>query len=290
MSLDVAGVRGVSLSLRAARRERPTPLVAVALLVLAVVAVLAVFGAYLAPQDPNLQHLSTGTVGSSSAHWLGTDQLGRDILSRVMAGTQTAVLGPLVIALGALLISASLGILAGYVGGRTDSIVMRLVDAGYALPSLLVVAVVVGILGGGYYVSALVLAVLFAPFDMRIIRAVALQQRSLPFVEAARTLDLSPLRIMSRHILPNVAPFIVVNACLDFAFGLVTLSGLSFLGFGASSGSADWGLMVADGKDIIFDSPLDALAPGAMIVLLAMAVSIAGDWLYEALRPGEERR
>jgi peptide/nickel transport system permease protein len=275
---------------RFGHRRRPAPMIAVALIILAVVAVLAVFGTLLAPESPTAQDLASGTAGPSGGHLLGTDQLGRDVLSRIMAGARTAVLGPLLIALGALVISSVVGILAGYTGGRTDAVIMRIVDGGYALPSLLVVAVVVGILGGGYYVSAAVLALLFAPYDIRIIRAVALQQRSLPYVEAARTLGLSRRQIMVRHIWPNVVPFVVVNACLDFAFGLVTLSGLSFLGLAAASGAADWGLMLADGKSLIFGSPLAALAPGAMIVLLAMSVSLAGDWLYQVAGPGEERR
>jgi peptide/nickel transport system permease protein len=281
VDLDVGPSSKRSVVGRGVWRRRPTALVCAALLIVVVVIVIAIFGRLIAPQNPTTQNLLVSSAAPSSAHWLGTDNLGRDIFSRVLAGGGRALIGPLVIALGALLISAVLGIWAGYIGGWLESTVMRMVDLGYALPPLLVAVVLAGVLGGGYWLAVVVLLVLFSPYDIRITRAVSLEQRALPYVEAARTLGLSRTRIMTRHILPNVVPFMIVDFCLDFAFALVTLSGLSYLGLGAPPGSPDWGRMLSDNQSQIFGDPWGALAPGLMILLTAAAVNVVGDWLAE---------
>jgi peptide/nickel transport system permease protein len=224
------------------------------------------------------------TLGQPSrAHWLGTDDLGRDVLSRTIAGARTAVLGPLLIALGAMLIGNIFGLLAGYHGGFVDAVIMRVADLVYALPALLVAIVVVGVLGGGYYRAVALLVFLYCPFDTRLVRAATLEQRSRPYVEAARTLGLRRTRIIFVHIWPNVLAVAVANATLAFAFALVSLSALSFLGIGAGPGTADWGRMLADSRTLLFDNPATALAPGIALVLTAASVNVIGDWLFEQL-------
>jgi peptide/nickel transport system permease protein len=264
-------------------RHRPTPLVWIALAILVIVVIFAVFGRLIAPQNPSLQNLANTGASPSGADWLGTDTLGRDILSRVLAGSGQALIGPLAIALGAMAISVVAGIWAGYTGGWFESATMRLVDVGYALPPLLVALVLAGVVGGGYWLGVGVLLVLFSPYDVRIIRSVTLEQRGLPYIEAARTLGLSRVRIMTRHILPNIVPYMIVDLCLDFAFALVTLSGLSYLGLGAPPGSPDWGRMLSDNQSLIFGDPLGALAPGILILLTAASVNIVGDWVAERM-------
>jgi peptide/nickel transport system permease protein len=247
------------------------------------VVVLAVFGPLIAPQSPNAQDLSLGVSGRSSAHWLGTDDLGRDVLSRAIVGARTALIGPAIIAIGAMAIGTVLGLLAGYRGGRTDSVIMRWVDLMYSLPGLLVVIVVVGVLGGGYVEAVVLLTVLTVPYDTRIVRGLTLQQRNLPYVEAARVLGLSRTRIMVRHIWPNVLPVELANAFLTFAFSLVALASLSYLGLGAGPATPDWGRMLADGRVLLFDNPAASLAPGLLLVATAAAVNILGDQFYEWL-------
>jgi len=254
-----------------------------ALAVLVIVVVCAVFGAAVAPSDPNKQDLLRTFETPSMEHLLGTDDFGRDVLSRLIAGTRTAVLGPLLIALGAMLIGNILGLLAGYRRGRTDSLIMRWVDLMYALPGLLVAIVVAGVLGGGYFLAVALLIVLYSPYDTRIVRGATLEQRPRPYVEAAVALGLPPRQIMARHIYPNLLPVIVANTFLTFAFALVSLSALSFLGLGAAPEQADWGRMLADSRTHLFDNAAWAIASGAAIVLTAASTNLVGDWLYELL-------
>jgi peptide/nickel transport system permease protein len=255
--------------------------VVIAAIVVAVVAVATIFGPLVAPQDPAAQNLLLGASAPSRDHLFGTDQLGRDVFSRVIVGARTAILGPIIIALGSMLISNVLGLLAGYRGGKTDSLIMRWVDLAYAIPGLLVTIVIAGTLGGGYALAVFTLMVLFSPFDTRIVRGVVLEQRSLPYVEASRTLGLSHLRIMTREIWPNILPFVVANTFLEFAYAIVALSGLSFLGFGVPPGAPDWGRMLAENETLLYTNAASALAPGAMIVVTAAAMNIIGDWLFE---------
>jgi len=250
-------------------------------IVLSAVAAMAAFGPLFAPADPNAQHLLSSLVGPSRAHWLGTDQLGRDVLSRTIVGARTAVIGPAFIALGSMAIGSALGLTAGYMGGWLDTVVMRCTDVMLALPVLLVAIVVVGILGGGYALAVGVLTVFYTPQAIRVVRGATLEQRVRPYVEAARTLGLSKARIVLRHIWPNTWPVLVANTVLDFALALVGLAGLSFLGLGVGPKIPDWGRMVGDGRSHLLGNPYAALVPGLMLVVTATSVNMLADWLYE---------
>jgi peptide/nickel transport system permease protein len=266
-----------------ARRHFPPPSVVFAIFVLVVVTVCAVAGAQLAPHDPAAQDLTATLQTPSSDHLLGTDDLGRDVLSRIMVAARSALVGPLLIALGAMAIGSVFGLLAGYKGGRTDAVVMRVVDLIFSVPALLVVIVVAGVVGGGYLMAIALLTVLFAPNDTRLIRAATLEQRPRPYVEAAQALDLSDLRVMSRHIWPNVLPVIVANSFLTFAFALVSIAGLSFVGIGIDPSTPDWGRMLYESRELIFHNPWTAIAPAVVIVITALSMNLLGDWVFETL-------
>jgi peptide/nickel transport system permease protein len=280
---EAIAVTAADTRVPSARKRRPSIVVLFAGIVVAAVVVCAIFGSAIAPHDPSTQDLVSTLTPPSSAHWLGTDDLGRDVFSRTIAGARTAVIGPLLIAVGAMLIGNVLGLLAGYRGGAVDGAIMRVADLVYALPALLVAIVVVGVLGGGYFRAVALLVLLYCPFDTRLVRAATLEQRSRAYVEAARTLGLSRRRIMFVHIWPNVLPVAVANATLAFAFALVSLASLSFLGIGVGPGTADWGRMLADSRTLLFANPATALAPGIALVLTAASVNIIGDWLFERL-------
>jgi peptide/nickel transport system permease protein len=279
---DVATVRPLGLDAGFLRRRFPV-LVGLCLFVVGLVTICAVTGAALAPHDPSNQSVLLGVTGSGASHLLGTDQLGRDVFSRLIAGSRTAMVGPVVIAVGALVIGNALGLVAGYFGGAIEALIMRWVDLMVSLPVLLVAIVVAGTLGGGYVLAVALLTILQAPYDTRIVRGATLEQRSRPYVEAAKTLGLSSRRIMLGHIWPNLWPVVIANSFLNFAFALVNLAGLSFLGLGAAAGSPDWGRMLGDNRELIFTNPWAALGPGLMIVLTAASMNVIGDWLFERL-------
>ncbi|WP_432990318.1 ABC transporter permease [Dactylosporangium sp. CA-233914] len=267
--------------LRGVHRVRGS--VAISFLIMAIVAVAAAFGPLIAPQNPSAQDLNLVLVPPSGAHWLGTDELGRDVFSRMIVGSRTVFLGPLMVAGGAMLVGNILGLLAGYRGGIIDAFIMRLADLLMAVPGLLIIIVVSGTIGAGYWVAVGLLALLIMPFDARVVRGVTLEQVPRPYVEAARTLGVSDRRIMFLHIWPNISAVVVANTCLAYAGALVGLSSLSFLGVGVAPGSPDWGQMLSDGQISLFQNPIATLAPGAAIVLVAAAMNIIGDWGYDRL-------
>jgi peptide/nickel transport system permease protein len=265
-------------------RIRRAPVVLIlAALILAAVAVCAIFGELIAPDSAFTQRLAIGDTPPSAEFIAGTDLLGRDVFSRVIVGTRTALIGPIVIAAGAFAIATLLGLLAGYLGGFVDSAIMRWVDYMLSLPGPLIAIVVVGVIGGGYWTAVLVLVILFTAPDTRIVRSAVLEQRPLPYIDAARSLGISKTRILFVHILPNVLPIILAYVVLDFAFALVNLAGLSFLGLGVEPGTPDWGRMLFENRNILFSNPVGLLLPAASIILTAISANLIGDSLFERL-------
>jgi ABC-type dipeptide/oligopeptide/nickel transport system permease subunit len=268
---------------RRSRVLRSGVVVAACLAFLVALLVVVVAGPWLAPDDPSHQDLLHTASGPVAGHLLGTDQLGRDILSRVLVGARTAVVGPLLVSLGAMVVGTALGLLAGYRGGVAEMVVLRTCELLYALPGVLVAIVVVGVLGGGLTMAVAVLVVLSSPWDARLVHSVVIQQRHLPYVEAARTLGLRSWRVMAVHLLPNIAPTVVANVLLDFVSALIAVSSLAFLGLGLPAGSPDWGVMIADNRPLLGVNTLALVAPALLIVLTASAMTAVGDWVYDRL-------
>lgn len=256
------------------------PAIVMAFVIVAIVLVCALFASSIAPDSPFTQRLEIGDVPPSAEFLAGTDLLGRDVLSRVIHGAWTALVGPIVVAAGAFSIATVLGLLSGYLGGAVDSTIMRWVDFMLALPGPLVAIVVVGVVGGGYWTAVMVLIILFTAPDTRIVRSAVLEQRPRPYIDAARALGVSKTRILFVHILPNVLPIILAYVVLDFAFALVNLAGLSFLGLGVEPGTPDWGRMLFENRTILFTNPVALLLPAAMVILTAVSMNLIGDWLF----------
>lgn len=262
-------------------RNRPPLLVSLAIFMISVVVLCAFFADHIAPVDPYAQNLLVGAASPSPEFLAGTDKLGRDILSRVIHGAQTGLVGPLIIAAGAFSIATVLGLVAGYFGGWVDMLIMRWVDFMYAIPGPLIAIVVVGVIGGGYWTAVFVLVILFTAPDTRIVRGAVLEQRNLPYIEAAQTLGVSKFRIIAVHVLPNILPIILAYVAIDFAFALVNLAGLSFLGLGVQAGTADWGRMLSENRNLLYSNPTALLLPAGLIVTTAVSMNILGDWLFE---------
>ena len=281
MSAVSAAAPRRSILRRSGIHRMPSIFLVVAWTIVGTVIFMALFGHWIQPYDPAAQDLLNTSAPPSSEHLLGTDQLGRDIFSRIIAGADAAITGPFVVALTGVILASTLGILSGYMGGTTDMVIQRFVDFMFALPGLLIAIVIVGVAGGGYWMAVLVLSLLNFAGGVRILRGASLEQRALPYVEAARTLGVPRHRIMYFHIWRNIAPIVFASAALDFALALVALSSLSYLGLGTSPGVPEWGRMLAENQALLFTNPAGVLAPGLAIVLFATAVTIIGDWIYD---------
>jgi len=265
-------------------RRRGVPVtVIVCLVVLAAAFLAVVLGPVLFPEATKQDILSSLMPAGSPGHPLGTDELGRDILALTVAGAASALVGPVCVAVGSMLLGILLGTVAGYERGPLDFVISRWTDLLLALPVLLAAIVVSGVFGGGYWTTVALLVLLFSPSDIRIVRAGVLEQSARPYIEAAQMLSLSRWRVMFRHILPNVSSLVITNAMLNVAFALVAFSSLSFLGVGVPPGTADWGRQLTDSRAIMFDNPAAVIVPAVLIIAVACAVNLVGDWLGQRL-------
>jgi len=270
------------------RNKRVSIVLIAAFAVITLAALAALFGALLFPNAMQQDILSGLLPPGSESHPLGTDELGRDILAMTVAGAASALIGPLCVAVGSMVLGVVFGTIAGYQRGSLDFVISRFTDLFLALPVLLAAIVVSGVFGGGYWVTVILLILLFSPSDIRIVRAGVLEQSARPYIEAARMLSLSRWRVMFRHILPNVSTLVITNMMLNVAFALVAFSSLSFLGVGVPLGTADWGRQLTDNRAIMFDNPAAVMVPALLIILVASAVNLIGDWAGQRLSQGGE--
>ena len=255
------------------------------LLLIAALALLAIFAPAIAPYDPLTQSLLAANLDPSPEHWLGTDQFGRDVLSRIIFGTRASLLlgliSPAVAAIGGTL----LGVIAGYAGGLTDRLIGRLADVLLAFPALLIGIMVAAALGPGFWELVTALALSFAPRFTRIARVSTLSVCAEPYLEAAQATGLKHKRIILRHILPNIAGPIIVVLTLWVATAIRLEATLSFLGLGTQAPQPSWGNIIRDGLDNLFGSPWPIVSAGAAITLTALAFSLIGDAVRDALDP-----
>ncbi|HWC02140.1 MAG TPA: ABC transporter permease [Methylomirabilota bacterium] len=256
-------------------------------LVLVFVAV-GLLAPWLAPHDPLRGDLSRTREDPSAEHWLGTDELGRDVLSRIIWGARlTLRVGLIAVAIG-LLVGVPLGLVSGYVGGAFDLLAQRLVDVLLAFPGVLLAIMIVAIMGTGLENVMIAVGVVSIPTYTRLVRGQVLAMKPLPFLEAARALGQGQLFILLFHVLPNTLSPIIVQSTLQFATSILWAAGLSFLGLGAQAPAPEWGALVATGKTYLRSAPHLVIFPGIVISLTVMALSLFGDALRDALDPREQ--
>lgn len=261
---------------RLIRRHDPV-LLGAGLLCLLVLA-LAVVGPALAPYSPNSTDILAASQGPSSAHWLGTDSLGRDILSRLMTGARLSVAGPGLIVVVSMTLGTAIGIASAWFGGAVDAVVVWSCNLLFAVPGVLAAVVAGAVLGAGFWAPTVALAVVYTPFIGRVVRSAVLQQRRAAFVEALVLAGMSSWRICTRHLLPNVGPILFAQATLTFGSALMDFGAASFLGVGVQAPAAEWGVMVSDGRSELLGGALQqSLAGGLMIVLSVVAFNLFGD-------------
>jgi peptide/nickel transport system permease protein len=271
-------------------RLRRNPKAMIGGTIVLVLLLLIVVAPLLAPADPLDGELSQSLIGPSPDHLLGTDKNGRDVLSRLLYGTRTAVGGALLVVFISELIGVPLGIWAAYKGGWVDEAVTRLWDMLLAFPPLLLAFAVVAALGPGLEKSAVALGILYVPFIARVVRGVTLVQKEMTYTEAARALGYRHGRIVFRHILPNCLSPIIIVTSLDIAYAMLDLAALSFLGLGIQPPAPDWGAMLSEGQLVLLTAPHVALAAGAAIVVAVLGFNLLGDGLRDALDPRQAQR
>jgi peptide/nickel transport system permease protein len=282
----VAGRAGIAKRFRRALLADPLALAGVAIITLLVV--LAVFGPWIAPypgQGEGESDVAARMLAPSLAHPFGTDGLGRDMLSRVIIGARPALAVSLLVVGLAMLIGVPLGALAGYRRGRVDALIMRVTDLFLAFPPLLLAMAIVAALGPGLDHAALALAISWWPWYARLARGTATSLRERSFVEAARSIGVSELTILRRHIVPNSLTPILVQATIDIGTVILAAGSLAFLGLGASPPTPDWGLMVAEGRTYILDQWWLSAFPGLAIFGAVLAFNLVGDLLLDLLDP-----
>lgn len=263
--------------------RRPAAVFGVAI-VLAFV-IMAVFAPYLTPYDPFTPSYLEIRKAPSAAHWLGTDDLGRDVLTRILYGARVSLLAGVVAAAVALLTGVPLGLLAGYFGGWLDMIISRFADALLAIPSLILAISLAAFLGPSLTNAMIAIGIATMPIFIRLSRGQVLSVRTEDYVEGARAIGLPTRWILWRYILPNIVPPLVVQATITIATAIIAEASLSFLGIGQQPPNPSWGSMLNTAKNFMTQAPWMSVFPGGAICLIVLAFNLLGDGLRDALDP-----
>jgi peptide/nickel transport system permease protein len=266
-------------------RDRVAMVGCVLVALLVVVAVLAPWIAPSAAEGLGQAHVSNRGIAPSAGHWFGTDELGRDMLSRVIMGTRPALMISVFVVAIAMAIGIPIGAIAGYKGGWIDDVMTRITELFQAFPPLLLAMVIVALRGPGLLNAGLALAVSWWPWYARLVRAEAMSLRGRPFVEAARSMGIPTRTILRRHIVSNSLGPVLVQATVDIGSVVLAAGSLAFLGLGTRPPAPDWGLMVADGRVVIFDQWWISTFPGLAIFLAVLGFNLVGDALRDVLDP-----
>jgi peptide/nickel transport system permease protein len=250
--------------------------------VIAVAIVLAIIGPWIAPYNPDLPNLSLAWVGPVGGHLLGFDFEGRDVLSRLLAGAQSSMIGPLAVVVGAMVLGTLIAVVSAWRQGLTDTVASSGLDILFAFPGILLAVLAAAVFGAGLTAAAVALAIAYMPYVARVLRGAALRERGQPYVAALEVQGVSSTSICLRHIVPNMLPLVVAQATILFGWAMVDLAAISFLGLGVQPPAPNWGVMISENQPGILQGyPLPALAAGVCIVGVVIAFNILGERLFE---------
>jgi len=267
------------------KRLLRSPQGAVGVLITLLASLMVIGGAHVAPFDPESISILTRYKPPGAAHWFGTDQMGRDIFSRVLVGARPTILLSLLATALAMAIGSGLRTASAYLGGKIDEFMMRTMDAVMAIPSLLFALLIVSTLGQSSMNAVLAITIAFVPGMVRISRSVALAARQQDYINAAIARGESGLYVILREMLPNILAPIIVEATIRVAFAIMLFATLSFLGLGAQPPEPEWGLMVSEARGYFFSAPWMMMIPGLAIALVAIGFNLLGDGLRDVLNP-----
>ena len=266
-------------------RLRTNPVTVLSAAVVAAAVVIAVGAGWLAPYGINDVDVPQALRPPSGAHWFGTDELGRDVLSRVLTGLQASMTVAVVSVVCAAVVGIALGVGAGYRGGWVDTVVMRVVDVMFAFPVLLLAMAIVAVLGPGLATTIAAISVVYVPIFARVARASTLAVRAEPYVAVSRTMGTGTAYILARHVLPNITGPLIVQTSLSLAFAILSEAALSFLGLGIQPPQPSLGRMIFDSQGFVTLAWWMAVFPGAAIVVIVLACNLLGDGLRDVLDP-----
>ena len=270
----------VSLLPLGSRRFRITSL-HLGLGVLGTLLFLVIAGPLIAPHDPNVIHLSARLQGMSLEYPLGTDHMGRCVLSRLIHAFRVTPLAAVLVVALAATVGTAVGLVSGYAGGTVDSLIMRAVEGIFIFPAIAIALVIAAVLGLGMGAMVISLAAVHWAEYARVVRNLTLAEKAKPYEMAARAVGVGPLRIVFRHLLPNIVHPVIVLATFSLSWAILSFSGLSFLGLGAEPGTPEWGLMIAEGRGYMRSHPVLILAPGLTIMATVIAFNALGDALRD---------
>lgn len=263
-----------------APRLRADPVAVGAATFIGLLVLVAILAPWIAPVNPDYANILATNQGPSAVHLLGTDSFGRDLLSRLIYGARLSLLGPALIIIISTLIGTTLAITAAWRGGLLDQVISRVTDILFAFPGLIFAMIAVSMFGPGLIAPVIALSIAYTPYLMRVVRAAALRQRKLPYVAACYVAGLPARTICLRHLLPNIAPILLVQATLSFGYALVDLAAVSYLGLGIQPPTPEWGLMVSTGQEsILAGHPQESLYAGIMIIVTVVAFNLLGERL-----------
>ena len=276
----------LGLAYRRGRRFAGNPLSVFGFAILMVLVIVAIIGPWIAPHDPLRQVLSDRLLPPGSAsHWLGTDQLGRDILSRIIYGSRLTLSIAILVVVLVVPIGLMIGTTAGFFGGWVDNVLMRITDIALAFPKIVLALAFAAALGPGVINAVIAISITAWPAYARLARAETLRLVQADFIQIARLQGASNLRILLRYVMPLCMSSVIVRATLDMAGIILTVAGLGFLGLGAQPPSPEWGFMVASGRNVLLDSWWVATLPGFAILLVSLAFNLLGDGLRDVFDP-----
>lgn len=280
-----ASTKALSQPVRFTRRNRFfSPVGQVAIAFITLVVLLVSFATVVAPYNPNHADLMNVLAGPSAAHWLGTDSLGRDLLSRIIYGGRTALVGPLLVVTIATTVGLALGLVAAWRGGWIDALLSRVFDFLFAFPALLLAILAIALFGKGLTGPVIAMTIAYIPFIARLARGLVVAELTRPYVQAYRVLGFRSTWIAIRRVLPNIFPVVGAQATLYFGYVLADLASLSFIGLGVQAPQADWGAMINESRGSLQSGDyLPTVVPAVVVILVVVAINIIGEELSERI-------
>ncbi len=274
-----------SMFFQVLKRLAKNPVAMTGVGILVVILLVSILAPVIAPYDPNVMDYSALNAGPSSRHLLGCDHLGRDILSRLMYGGKYSLALGFISSIVGLILGVFFGCIVGYAGGRVDNIAMRICDVWSAIPGMLLAILVSTALGTGFFNTILAMTVGSIPGSVRNTRAMVLKEREMEYLEAAKAMNCSKMKIIFKHMMPNIIAFKIVGTTGHVGSSIMQASSLSFIGLGMPSNVSEWGSMCATARNYILDYPHMMIFPGLIILITVLAFNLFGDGLRDAMDP-----